>query len=99
MTDPSFPRGCFVTGIGQSETGRRVTRSTLDLTLDAALAAIADAGVEPADVDGLASYPGASPYLFDVKESLGLELNWYDAGPEGPADTHADSGRTGVAAP
>jgi acetyl-CoA acetyltransferase len=84
-TGNEFPRGCVVSGIAQSETGRRVQRDPLALTLDAALEAIADAGLAPTDIDGIASYPGASPYLFDVKESLDLRLDWYQAGAEGPA--------------
>jgi acetyl-CoA acetyltransferase len=48
-----------LTGIGQSEVGRRLGRDPLALTLDACLAAIEDAGLTPADIDGLATYPGA----------------------------------------
>jgi acetyl-CoA acetyltransferase len=83
MTD--FPRGCFVTGFGQSETGRHLDRPSSDLTIDAALSAVADAGLEANDIDGVASYPGGSPYLFDVQEALGLDVDWYAAGAEGAA--------------
>src|SRR3990172_8825217 len=51
-------RACL-TGIGQSDVGRRLGRDPLALTLDACLAAIADAGLTPRDIDGLATYPGA----------------------------------------
>ena len=51
----------IISGIGQSAVGRGLGRSGLDLTLDAALEAIADAGLTPADIDGLATYPGAFP--------------------------------------
>ena len=50
-------RAC-VTGIGQSDVGRRLGRDPLELTLDACLAAIEDAGLERGDIDGLATYPG-----------------------------------------
>jgi len=53
MTD--FERRSVISGIGQSEVGRRLGRSGLDLTLDAALEAIADAGLEPSDIDGRAT--------------------------------------------
>ncbi|MEZ5140452.1 MAG: hypothetical protein R2711_17270 [Acidimicrobiales bacterium] len=53
--------GAIISGIGQSDVGRRLGRSGLDLTIDAALEAIADAGLTVADIDGLATYPGAFP--------------------------------------
>ena len=70
-------------GTGQSDVGRKLERSAIDLTLDAALEAIADAGLDPSDIDGLSSYPGVrkdiSPgfgpvALADVKNALGLQL-------------------------
>jgi acetyl-CoA acetyltransferase len=80
----------IVAGIGQSAVGRRLGRSGLDLTLDAVLAALADAGLERSDIDGLACWPGQtlalpgfSPVsITEVKEALRLELNWYTAGAE-----------------
>ena len=42
-----------ITGIGMSDVGRRLMRNPLGLTLDACLEAIADAGLTPADIDGL----------------------------------------------
>jgi acetyl-CoA acetyltransferase len=87
-----------VSGIGQSAVGRRLGRGELDLTIEAALAAIADAGLTPADIDGLASYPGggmASPGGFagpgtpTVQDALRLQLNWHSGGPEGPAQIQA----------
>ena len=50
-----------ITGAAQSEVGRPSTRSALELTADACLAAIADAGLCVADIDGIATYPGKSP--------------------------------------
>ena len=45
-------------GVGQSEITRRESRSAIDLTLDAALEAIAHAGLDSSEIDGLSSYPG-----------------------------------------
>ena len=53
-------RRAALTGIGQSEVGRRLGRDPLELTLDACLAAIEDAGLRREDIDGLATYPGNS---------------------------------------
>ena len=51
-------RRAIISGVGQSQIGRRLLRTDLDLTCEAALRAIADAGLTPADIDGLACYPG-----------------------------------------
>lgn len=82
-----------ITGVGLSQVGRRLARSGLSLTVDAALAAIADAGLAVADIDGIATWPGyikdipgMSPTaLWEVKEALGLRLHWYAGISEGPA--------------
>jgi len=82
-----------ITGIGVSAVGRKLERTGLQLTLDACLQAIEDAGLRRRDIDGLASWPGSperspgmSPVaLMEVKESLGLKLDWYTAGGEAPS--------------
>ena len=48
-------RRAVISGVGQSQIGRRIYREPLDLTLEAALAAIDDAGLTRADIDGLAA--------------------------------------------
>jgi acetyl-CoA acetyltransferase len=82
-----------ISGIGRSPIGRRLGRSGLDLTLEACLAAIADAGLTPRDVDGLSNYPGgtaanrdfAGPGAAEILEALRLEVGWYLASGEGPS--------------
>jgi acetyl-CoA acetyltransferase len=49
-----------VTGAAQTAIGRPSPRSALELTLDAARGALADAGLSVADLDGIATYPGKS---------------------------------------
>jgi acetyl-CoA acetyltransferase len=86
----SLEQDTVISGIGQSAVGRRPGRTGLELTLDAALEALGDAGLDRNELDGLASWPGQmcdgpglSPVaLGEVKEALGLKLNWYTAGPE-----------------
>ena len=81
----AFGGGAVVSGVGQSEVGRALNRSGLALTLDACLEAIADAGLDVADVDGLATYPGADNIgpgfggagATEVIDALGLRVNWY----------------------
>jgi acetyl-CoA acetyltransferase len=84
-------RAC-ITGLGQSEVGRRLMRDPLELTLDACIAAIEDAGLSRNDIDGIATYPGAGggPAGFsgagvsDVQDALRLELDWFQGGIESP---------------
>ncbi len=81
-----------ISGVGQSEIGRRLYRDPLDLTLDACLAAIDDAGLTPADIDGIATYPGGMDQppgfsgagVVDVQDALRLDLSWYTGGLELP---------------
>ena len=47
-----------ITGIGQSKISRGADKSALGLTIDAALGAIADAGLTRAHIDGMATWPG-----------------------------------------
>lgn len=88
----------IISGIGQSAVGRRLNIDELELTIDAALEAIADAGLKPSDIDGIASYPGgmiggaggfAGPGTPAVQDALRLQLNWHAAGPEGSAQMSA----------
>src|SRR6185503_8522056 len=87
-------RRAILSGVGQSAIGRRLFRTDLDLTCEAALAAIADAGLRPDDIDGIAAYPGpigaapggfTGPGIYEVQESLGVDLRWHLSGAEGPA--------------
>ncbi|HEY4375956.1 MAG TPA: thiolase family protein [Acidimicrobiales bacterium] len=79
-----------ISGIGQSDVGRRLFRDPLDLTLDACLDAIADAGLTRDDIDGIATYPGnmtvpagfSGAGVTEVQDALRLNLDWYTGGPE-----------------
>ena len=90
-------RRAIISGIGQSAVGRRLGRSDLDLTIEAAMAAIADAGLSRDDIDGISTYPGmgagtagfGGPTTPDVQDAMGLSLNWHDGGGEGPAQMRA----------
>ncbi len=96
-TEPPLERRAVISGIGQSAVGRRLGRSDIDLTVDACLAAVADAGLTRDDIDGLATYPGmgAGPAGFggpsspEVQDALRLRLNWHDGGGEGPGQMRA----------
>jgi acetyl-CoA acetyltransferase len=81
-----------ISGVGSSLIGRRLHRDPWDLTVDAAFAAIADAGLSVEDIDGVSTYPGATGStpgitgagVDDVRALLGLKLRWYTGGGEVP---------------
>jgi acetyl-CoA acetyltransferase len=85
-------RRVCISGIGQSEVGRRLGRDPLGLTLEACLAAIDDAGLTRDRIDGLATYPGAvggapgfsGAGITEVHDALRLRLDWYGGGIEQP---------------
>lgn len=83
-----------ISGVGQSAIGRQLDRSGLQLTLDAILAAVADAGLTVDDLDGLAMFPGggaanlpgyANGNLYEVQDALGLITTWRQGQVEGMA--------------
>ena len=83
-------RRAAITGAGQSDIGRRLYRDPMELTLDACLAAIEDAGLTTADIDGLSTYPGpmdtpagfSGAGAYDVIDALRLQVGWYSSGLE-----------------
>ena len=57
---PKFEDKAALTGIGMSRIGRRLGALPLTLTVEACMAALEDAGLAAADIDGLCAYPGAN---------------------------------------
>ena len=92
MFDHRYEKDVAITGIGQSEIGRPSNKSAMRLTLDACLEAIADAGLQRSDIDGVACWPGdnnnGDPFSpvgpSALKSALGLNVNWFGGGYEGP---------------
>ena len=92
MPPHRYEKEVAITGIGQSEVARPSSKSAMHLTLDACLEAIADAGLERHDIDGVACWPGdnnnGDPFSpvgpSALKSALGLNVNWFGAGYEGP---------------
>lgn len=86
-----------ISGIGQSEIGRPSAKSALRLTVDAIREAVADAGLEMSDIDGLTTWPGAMEAdpglgpigITDVKEVLRLNLRYWSGGKENPGQLGA----------
>ena len=80
----------YITGIGQSEVGMKLTRSPLLLTLDAVREALAEAGLEIEQIDGVSTYPGRTPTMLgfspvgadELIDALGIRASWYAGGGE-----------------
>ncbi|MFI6619758.1 thiolase C-terminal domain-containing protein [Streptomyces sp. NPDC050528] len=90
VTTEKFEDKVAITGIGMSEIGRRLLVPPVSLTVQACERAIADAGLTIADIDGLATYPGAGAAyggfgeggVTALESALGLEPTWYNGGSE-----------------
>lgn len=81
-----------LSGVGQSQIARQVDRTAMQLTLDAVLAAVEDAGLRIDDIDGLATFPGGGvgnvpgyggPNLYELQDALGITTRWRQGMVEG----------------
>jgi acetyl-CoA acetyltransferase len=80
----------YITGIGQSQIGVKLTRLPLLLTLDAVREALDDAGLAISQIDGVSTYPGRAPtYLGfspvgadELIDALGIRATWHAGGGE-----------------
>lgn len=80
----------YITGVGQSEIGVKLTRLPLLLTLDAVREALSEAGLTIGQIDGVSTYPGRvaaflgfSPVGADeLIDALGIRATWYAGGGE-----------------
>jgi len=90
-------RRAVISGVGQSEVGRRIYKDPLGLTIDATLAAVENAGLTLADIDGISTYPGnlntppgfSGVGVVELQDALRLELNWFCGGMELPGQLGA----------
>ena len=78
---------CAISGIGTTRFSSNSGRSTLSLAVEASVAAIADAGLRPSDVDGVVRCDMDAVAHNDLAEALRLpELTyWGSSGPGGAA--------------
>src|SRR5262249_16685467 len=87
-----------IVGIGQTAYGKALPGTAWELAIEAILAALADAGVSPADVDGMCRFappfePVSEPMLV---RALGIpELRFYAETPLGAAGLGAVGGSGG----
>jgi acetyl-CoA acetyltransferase len=78
---------CSIVGIGSTDFSRYSGRSDLSLATEAALQACADAGIRPAQIDGIVRCDRDLVRHTDLIESLGLPdlAYWGEVGPGGTA--------------
>jgi len=90
LGDGRFEHRAVLSGIGRSALGRRLMVDPLSLTIDACVAAVADAGLTFDDIDGLSTYPGAAGFgmseggVTAVEEALRLRPTWINGGGDLP---------------
>ncbi|MCV7103691.1 thiolase C-terminal domain-containing protein [Mycobacterium palustre] len=89
LTAEKFEDKVALTGIGMSPIGRRLMQPPLALTVQACEAAIADAGLTFADIDGLSTYPGGGNLggfgeggVTALEAALGIRPTWHNGGIE-----------------
>ncbi|OBF46377.1 3-ketoacyl-CoA thiolase [Mycobacterium sp. 852002-50816_SCH5313054-b] len=89
LTAEKFEDKVALTGIGMSPIGRRLMEPPLSLTMQACEAAIADAGLTLADIDGLSTYPGAINVggfgeggVTALEAALGIRPTWHNGAME-----------------
>ncbi len=78
---------CAIVGIGATDFSRASGRSDLTLATQAALAAIHDAGLVPADIDGIVRCSHDTVLHSDLADALGIPVitYWSEVGPGGVA--------------
>jgi acetyl-CoA acetyltransferase/uncharacterized OB-fold protein len=86
-----FEDDVVLSGVGQSVIGRRLMTDPLALTVQACRAAVADAGLEMSDIDGLSTYPGGGlEFGFGeggvtaLEATLRIRPTWFNGGQEVP---------------
>jgi len=67
----NFPGRAAIVGIGQTEFSKNSGRSELRLACEAVMAALGDAGLEPRDVDGLATFSMDNNPEIEVARAIG----------------------------
>ncbi|MQY27813.1 thiolase C-terminal domain-containing protein [Nocardia aurantia] len=86
-----FEHDSVLSGIGRSRLGRRLLVDPLALTVDACLEAVADAGLDLGDIDGLSTYPGgfagagmSEGGVTALEEALRIHPTWHNGGGDLP---------------
>lgn len=71
MTDSTISGRAAIVGLGATEFSKNSGRTELRLAMEATLAALADAGIDPAEVDGFSSYSVDKVPEYEIARLLG----------------------------
>jgi acetyl-CoA acetyltransferase len=78
MTPSPFGGRAVIAGIGATEFSKNSGRSELQLACEATIEALKDAGLEPADVDGMVTFTGDANNEIEIARSVGVpELSFF----------------------
>jgi len=84
MTDQSIAGRAAIVGLGATEFSKNSGRTELRLAMEATLAALADAGIDPAEVDGFSSYSVDKVPEYEIARLLGCrEVRFFSQVPHG----------------
>lgn len=88
-----------IAGVAESQLGKTPNRTVLSLQMEAAAAALADAGIDKSEVDGLmvSGYPYAERQAVLVAEYMGLQPSYVDSTNTGGSGFLAAVERAGAA--
>jgi acetyl-CoA acetyltransferase len=87
---PTIAGRAIVAGIGQTEFSKESGRSELQLAAEASLAAITDAGLTPADIDGMVTFTLDANDELLLMRCLGIpEVRYWSRTPHGGAGAHS----------
>jgi acetyl-CoA acetyltransferase len=88
----------IVAGIGQTEFSKESGRSELQLAAEASRAAILDAGLTPADIDGMVTFTIDSSGELDLMRALGIqEVRYWSRTPYGGAGANTTMQHAAIA--
>ena len=84
MNDLSISGRASIAGLGTTEFSKNSGRTELRLAMEATLAALADAGIDPSAVDGCSSYPVDKVPEYEIARLLGAkDVKFFSQVPHG----------------
>ncbi|MEG0147907.1 MAG: lipid-transfer protein [Comamonas sp.] len=84
MTDMNISGRTAIAGLGATEFSKNSGRTELRLAMEATLAALADAGIDPKEVDGFSSYTVDKVPDYEIARLLGARnVNFFSQAPHG----------------
>lgn len=84
MTDQSISGRAAIVGLGATEFSKNSGRTELRLAMESTLAALADAGVDPAEVEGFSSYTVDKVPDYEIARLLGCKnVKFFSQTPHG----------------